>query len=98
MTEKQYQTWIRERVARHVHDSACGQLWCPDYVRPLRSDTPESGRIRNPWFDKPKPRRKVTDLVAVRFVGITALAAVIGLPIWWTGWHLLDRYLGWIWT
>jgi hypothetical protein len=54
----------------------------------------------NPWFDKPKPkpRRKVTDLVAVRFVGITALAAVIGLPIWWTGWHLLDRYLGWIWT
>jgi hypothetical protein len=52
----------------------------------------------NPWFTKPKPRRKVTDLVAVRFVGITALAAVIGLPIWWTGWHLLDRYLGWIWT
>ena len=31
-----YAKWEAERIANHVHDAGCGQLWCPDPPKPRR--------------------------------------------------------------
>jgi len=40
--------------------------------------------------------RPTWQTLALWYFGLQAGAAV-SVPTWWFGWHLMDRWFGWIW-
>jgi hypothetical protein len=56
----------------------------------------EFDEILRPRVAPHRATRPVWRTALLWYVGLQA-GAVATLPTWWTGWHLLDRWFGWIW-